>query len=222
MSKPVIAIDGPAASGKGTLSRALADKINFAHLDTGAIYRVSALRFVQQKSDLTTESAVKAARDIRDNFNLNILNDPHLRSDEIGSLTSKISAIPEVREILEDIQRDFAKNPPAPYKGAVLDGRDIGTIICPAAEIKLYVTASAEIRAERRLKELQNRGISANYDAVLKDMKDRDFRDMNRDFRPLKPASDAITIDTSDLTPDQALKQALEIVARTLGITTLG
>lgn len=217
MAGLVIAIDGPAASGKGTLARKLAAELNFAHLDTGAIYRIAALYMVQQNLPLTTENGIKAARYIREHLDLGALQDPLLRTDEIGSLTSKISAIPEVREILLDTQRDFAKNPPAPYQGAVLDGRDIGTIVCPDAPLKFYVTANVESRAERRFKELQNRGLSANYDAVLKDMKERDFRDMNRDFRPLKPASDAVIIDTSDLTAEQALKQALEIVVRTLG-----
>ena len=213
----IIAIDGPAASGKGTLSRTLAEHLNFAHLDTGAIYRLTSLQLVQQNLELTEESAITAAQFIRENLTLEMLQNPALRADEIGSLTSRLSAIPEVREILLDTQRNFAQNPPAPYQGAVLDGRDIGTVVCPDAKVKLYVTASTEIRAERRLKELQNRGLSANYDAVLKDMQERDLRDTSRDIAPLKPASDAVILDTSDLTAEQALKQALEIVARTLG-----
>ena len=217
MKKPVIAIDGPAASGKGTLSRKIAEKLNFAHLDTGAIYRIAALYLVQQNLPLNTENGILAAQHIRENLDLEALQDPRLRNDEIGSLTSKLSAIPEVREILLDTQRDFAQNPPPAYAGAVLDGRDIGTVVCPDATLKLYVTANVGTRAERRYKELQNKGLSVIYDAVLKDMQERDLRDTNRDIAPLKPASDAIILDTSDLTAEQALKQALEIAARTIG-----
>lgn len=213
----VIAIDGPAASGKGTLARKLAAELNFAHMDTGAVYRAASLYLSRAGWDLNENAAAKAAQYVRENLTMDMLSDPALRSDDIGTLTSKLSAIPEVRAILLDTQRDFANNPPQPYKGSVLDGRDIGTIVCPEAPVKLYVTASAEIRSQRRLKELQNRGLSATYDAVLKDMQERDLRDMNRDIAPLRPASDSVVLDTSDLTPDQALKQALEIVARTIG-----
>lgn len=215
----VIAIDGPAASGKGTLARKLAEQINFAHLDTGAIYRIAALNLLQQNWEFSPETAIQSAQFIRKNLNLEMLQNSELRADHVGSLASRLSAIPEVREILLNTQRDFAHNPPQSYAGAVLDGRDIGTVVCPDAPVKLYVTANVEARAQRRLKELQNSGISVTYDAVLKDMQERDLRDMNRDIAPLKPASDAVIIDTSDLTAEQALKQALEIVARTPGIT---
>ncbi len=216
-AKPVIAIDGPAASGKGTLSRKLAEKLGFAHMDTGAVYRLAALTLLQKDLPLTLENGQDAARYILTHLTLDMLDDPALRSDEVSVLTSKLSAIPEVREILLDTQRQFALNPPHGFDGAVLDGRDIGTIVCPDADLKLYVVANAEIRAMRRLKELQNRGLSANYDAVLKDMKDRDFRDSNRDVAPLKPADDAEILDTSALTADQALEKALQIVNQKLG-----
>ena len=218
MAKPVIAIDGPAASGKGTLSRKLAEKLNFAHLDTGAVYRIAALYMVQQNLDLTTPNGIHSAQYILENMTLAMLSDPLLRSDEISVLTSKLSAIPEVRAILLDTQRNFAKNPPENYDGAVLDGRDIGTVVCPDADVKLFVTANAESRAKRRLKELQMRGLSATYDAVLKDMKERDFRDTNREIAPLKPAEDGVILDTSDLTPDQALEEALRIVKSKTGL----
>lgn len=218
MGKPVIAIDGPAASGKGTLSRKLAEKLNFAHLDTGAVYRIAALYMAQQKLDLNTANGILAAQYILKNIALEMLTDPRLRSDEISVLTSKLSAIPEVREILLDTQRNFAKSPPENYSGAVLDGRDIGTVVCPNADVKLFVTANVESRAQRRLNELQTRGLSATYDAVLKDMKERDFRDTNRDIAPLKPAEDGVILDTSDLTPDQALEEALRIVKSKTGL----
>ena len=212
MFKPVIAIDGPAASGKGTLARKLAEKLNYAHLDTGAIYRIAALYLLQHNLELTVENGIKAARYIQENLDFKALQNPALRTDEVGSLTSKLSAMPEIRTILLDTQRDFAQNPPAGYKGAVLDGRDIGTVVCPEADLKLYVTADVNARAQRRFRELTNRGIHASYDDVLQDMKDRDFRDMNRDTAPLRPAEDAVTLDTSQLTADQALEKALSFV----------
>ncbi len=214
--KPVIAIDGPAASGKGTLSKKLAATLNFAHLDTGAVYRIAALYLLQQNLELTAENGIAAANHVLKNMTLDMLHDPNLRADEVSVMTSKVSAIPEVRQILENIQRDFAHNPPEPYKGAVLDGRDIGTVICPDADLKFYVTADVEIRAQRRLNELQGRGLSADYNAVLQDMKDRDFRDMNREYRPLKPAADAVIIDTSNLNADEALNAALLVAQRSL------
>lgn len=204
MLKPIIAIDGPAASGKGTLARNLAAHFNFAHLDTGAVYRLAALRALDLNED-----PLQSAAFIRDNFELDQLLNQDLRRDDIGGMASKISAIPEVRAILESIQKDFAQNPPEPFKGAVLDGRDIGTHIAPEAGLKLYVTCSPEIRATRRFKELQSRGITANYEAVLKDMIERDARDQNREFRPLKPAEDAIILDTSHLTETEVLAKAL-------------
>lgn len=204
MNKKIIAIDGPAASGKGTLARKLAEHFHFAHLDTGAVYRLAALRALDLNED-----PLQSAAFIRDNFELNQLLNTDLRRDDIGGMASKISAIPEVRAILEFIQKNFAQNPPEPFKGAVLDGRDIGTHIAPEAGLKLYVTCSPEIRAERRFKELQSRGITANYEAVLKEMIERDARDQTRAFRPLKPAEDAIILDTSDLTETEVLAKAL-------------
>ena len=212
----VIAVDGPAASGKGTLSRKLAEKLNFAHLDTGAIYRAVSLYLVQQNLDGDAANAVKAAEFIRDNLTLAMLQNPELRSDTIGSMTSRISAIPEVRAILLETQRAFALAPPAPFDGAVLDGRDIGTVVCPDAAVKLYVTADTETRAKRRFLELKSRHIPTSFDDVLADMKIRDDRDMNRDTAPLKPAVGAVIIDTSALTPTEALDQALTIARAVL------
>lgn len=219
MTKPiVIAIDGPAASGKGTLSRQIAEKLGFAHLDTGAVYRIAALYLMQHDLELNEENGIVAANYVLNNLTLNMLHDPALRADPVSVMTSKISAIPAVRDILLDTQRNFAKNPPGSAPGAVLDGRDICTVVCPDAEVKFFVTASVEIRAQRRLKELQNRGLSANYDAVLQDMKDRDDRDTNRDIAPLKPAQGAEKLDTSDMTADQALKEALSFIHQKTGL----
>ena len=212
----VIAVDGPAASGKGTLSRKLAEKLNFAHLDTGAIYRAVSLYLVQQNLDGDAANAVTAAEFIRDNLTLAMLQNPELRTDEIGSMTSRISAIPEVRAILLETQRAFALAPPAPFDGAVLDGRDIGTVVCPDAAVKLYVTADTETRAKRRFLELKSRNIPTSFDDVLADMKIRDDRDMNRDTAPLKPAVGAVIIDTSALTPAEALDRALTVARAVL------
>ncbi len=213
----VIAIDGPAASGKGTLARKLADALGFAHMDTGALYRAVAFEV------LSTGLSIKDKKDARDAAQIlvkkigrtgnpaEILGKPSLREDKIGQAASIVAAMPEVREVLLKLQRDFAKNPGGPYKGAVLDGRDVGTVICPQAHVKFYITAKTEIRAERRLKELQSKGIAATYSTVLSDMLERDARDSGRDAAPMKPATDAVMIDSSDLNADALLDKALKI-----------
>ncbi len=207
-NKPfVIAIDGPAASGKGTLARQLAQHLGFAFLDTGAVYRLAALEA------LTTGAAPEiAAQKIHQNFTLEATQNPALRTEQVSQKTSEISAIPEVRAILKDLQYNFAHNPA--HKGTVLDGRDIGTVICPDAHLKLYVTASVEVRAERRFKELQAKGLPDTLDSILQEMRIRDDRDTNRPIAPLKPAPDAEIIDTSHLTAQQVLDQALALVAQ--------
>lgn len=214
ISKPIIAIDGPAASGKGTLARRLAETLHFAHLDTGAVYRLVALRVIE-----TGAEPLDAATHIRDNFELEQTLNPDLRRDEVGSMTSKISADPAVRLVLDELQKNFAYDAPNPYQGAILDGRDIGTHITPDAPLKFYVTSRPEIRATRRYKELQSKGIPVSYEAVLKDMVERDTRDQTRAFRPLVPADDAIMMDTSDLTADEVLQKALTIVKDRLGLS---
>ncbi len=211
MIKKVIAIDGPAASGKGTLARKLAETLNFAHLDTGAIYRMVALQLVQQNKEFSEDLAIEAAQFVQQNLTDELMHHPDLRLDDVGTMASKVSAVPLVRGILLDMQRNFAQNPPAGFNGAVLDGRDIGTIVCPNADLKLYVTASVEIRAKRRFDELERRGLKANYDDVLQDMKERDFRDTNRETAPLKPAEDAVILDTSQMTAEEAFQVALDM-----------
>ncbi|MEM9320317.1 MAG: (d)CMP kinase [Pseudomonadota bacterium] len=194
-----VAIDGPAASGKGTISRALAQKFGFAHLDTGLLYRAVGRRML---AGLRPESAAKSltAEDLADEANL--------RGPEVAQAASQVAAIPAVRHALVDFQRVFA----ARAGGSVLDGRDIGTVICPSADVKLFVTASPEIRARRRTEELMHRGLKADYDTVLVDVLARDARDADRTIAPMIAADDAELLDTSQLSIAQAINRATEIV----------
>lgn len=208
----IVAIDGPSASGKGTLSKRLAVHLGFAHLDTGKIYRAVGMMVVRGGGDPGDESvALQAAQSLEPST----LADPALGGDEAAVAASKVAAITSVRDVLLQFQRDFAAAPPGGLKGAVLDGRDIGTVVCPEAEVKLYVTASTDVRAERRHKELLERGESSIYARVLQDMKERDERDTNRSVAPLKPAEDAFILDTSELDADQAFAAALAEIERT-------
>lgn len=204
----IIAVDGPAAAGKGTLARRLALALNLAYLDTGALYRAVGLSVLRAGGDPADEAAAVEAAE---NLDRGILDDPELRGDAAAGAASKVAAIPAVRQVLLAFQRDLAANPPAGKRGAILDGRDIGTVVCPMADVKIFVTASAEVRAERRLKELQARGIEAIYADVLQDMKERDARDQARAVAPLVPAEDATILDTTDLDADDAFEQALAI-----------
>ncbi len=220
MLKAVIAIDGPAASGKGTLARSLAQKLDFGFLDTGALYRAVACAMLAQGQDPDDpEEAGRAAQALRDAFSPALLENPALRLDETGRAASKIAVVPAVRQALFDLQRNFAASPGNGFRGAILDGRDIGTVICPEAPLKLFITASTEIRAERRLKELQSKGIEATYEAVLKDMRERDARDAARQAAPMKPAEDAVIIDSSALSAAEMLEKALDIARERLGLT---
>jgi cytidylate kinase len=196
----VIAVDGPAASGKGTLARRLAEHFGFHWLDTGLLYRAVAYRVPGD----APEDAIAVARA----FDVAWLAGPELRGETVGRRASQISAIPELRAALLDYQRSFACRPP----GAVLDGRDVGTVVCPAAEAKLFVTASVEVRAARRLKELRDGGTQIIYAAVLQDLIDRDRRDTERAAAPLKAAADALLLDTSSLDADQAFAAALALI----------
>jgi cytidylate kinase len=202
----VIAIDGPAASGKGTLARRVAAHLRFAHLDTGKLYRAVARRLLAAGMDPDdAEAAANAAQTIDPSE----LDDPALGDDAVGAAASRVAAIPAVREALLQFQRRFAHRPPGGVPGAVLDGRDIGTVICPDAQIKLFVTADAAVRAERRHKELLTRGENSIYSRVLQDMKERDARDANRAVAPLQPAEDAWKLDTSEMTADEAFAAAI-------------
>jgi len=201
MSQPfTIAVDGPAAAGKGTISRGLATELGMEHLDTGLLYRVvGALT-------LAGVDPVKAAQELT----AKDLQLDDLRNPEVAQAASKMAVIPQVRAALVDFQRAFARR----AGGAVLDGRDIGTVICPQAEVKLFVTASPEIRAERRYQELADKGLDVTREQVLEDVRMRDERDMNRAEAPLKPATDAVRIDTSTMSIEASLAAAMEVVAR--------
>ncbi|MBI2584602.1 MAG: (d)CMP kinase [Rhodospirillales bacterium] len=210
----IIAIDGPAAAGKGTLARRLAKHFGLAYLDTGLIYRAVGMAVVRADGDPNRpETAEKAARALKPED----LEAQDLRSDAAADAASRVSAIPGVRQALLAFQRKFAKNPPKGAKGAVLDGRDIGTVVCPDADIKLFVTARVEVRAERRFKELRERGLEAIHGRVLADMKERDARDSARPVSPLEPAKDAYQLDTSELDADQAFAAALGFIAANHG-----
>lgn len=215
---PVIAIDGPAGSGKGTLARSLATHLGYAHLDTGKLYRAVALIMAQEDHPSTDQNAAyKAAIHLAHTDDLtSVLNNPALLSDKIGNAASQIAEIPQVRAALTALQRNFARTPGKPHKGAVLDGRDIGTVICTDADVKFFVTAAVDIRAERRRKELHSRGVDVTYEAVLKDMHARDQRDAKRETAPMTLAKDAIVLDTGQLTAEQALEKALDYVKRSL------
>lgn len=196
-----IAIDGPAAAGKGTVSKAVAAHFGFAHLDTGLLYRATGRR------TLNGTAPVEAARALR----ASDLEAGDLRTPDVAQAASRVAAIPEVRQALVDFQRAFARRD----GGAVLDGRDIGTVICPEAEVKLFVTASDAVRAERRFRELRDNGFDTTFEAVLADLQTRDTRDSARAAAPLKPAEDAVRIDTSQMSIDQAVASAIaEVDAR--------
>lgn len=205
----IIAVDGPAAAGKGTLARKLAEHLNFAYLDTGALYRAVGLKLLNAGLDPADERAATNASRALD---LSVLSDPALRDEAIGNAASKVAAMPEVRANLLDFQRNFAAAPPEGEAGAILDGRDIGTVVCPDAAVKLFVTASAEERARRRTLEIEGRGEAANYDEILSDVRARDDRDMNRKDAPLKPAEDALLLDTTELDIDAVFLRALALV----------
>ena len=209
----VIAIDGPAAAGKGTLARTLAETLGFDYLDTGLIYRAVGQKLARQTQDPADPVLAAAAAQTLSPADLEAAD---LRTDQAAQAASKVAAIPAVRAALLDFQRRFAHTPPG-GKGAVLDGRDIGTVVCPDADAKLFITASLEKRAERRLKELRAKGLDAKEDAVLAEMRERDERDSNRAVAPLIAASDAFTLDTSDLTADQVLAWAVDFVRSRIG-----
>ena len=205
----VIAVDGTAACGKGTLARLLARHYGFAHLDSGALYRLVALGVIEANGAPSDEAdAVKAARAIAPARAV----DPIIRSDVVGRAASQVAAIPAVRRELFEYQRQFAKRPPGDAAGAVIDGRDIGTVIAPDATAKLFIDARPEVRAHRRWLELQALGIARNEQDVLAELAIRDAADRNRPISPLKQAVDAALLDTSDLGIDAAFAAALTLL----------
>jgi cytidylate kinase len=197
-----VAIDGPAAAGKGTIAKAVAARFGFAHLDTGLLYRAVGRKV------LAGMPPAEAARGLTEAD----LTGEDLRAPEVGQAASRVAVLPEVREALVGFQRAFARR----EGGAVLDGRDIGTVICPEAEVKLYVVASDERRAERRFRELAARGVATTEAEVLAELRERDRRDSERATAPLRPAEDAILLDTTDLGIDEAVARAVAAVEAAL------
>jgi cytidylate kinase len=206
----VIAVDGPTASGKGTLARRLAAHFGFAYLDTGSLYRAAALRLLRAGGDGSdVAAAVTAAQGIGPDD----LADPALREEATGNMASRVAALQPVRDALFALQRDFAACPPAGLPGAVLDGRDIGTVVCPDARVKLFVIADVTARARRRHLELTGQGREVAYETVLRDLEARDARDSARASAPLARADDAVLIDTTKLDIEAAFSAALEACA---------
>jgi cytidylate kinase len=201
----IIAIDGPAASGKGTLGKRLAVHYSLPHLDTGLLYRAVARTLLDRGVPLTDEAAAEQAASRLDRA---LLEDSRLRGAEMGDAASIVSAYQPVRDALLEFQRQFARQ----ATGAVLDGRDIGTVVCPLADVKLFITATPEERARRRHLELLARGEPAEFTAILGDIRRRDERDATRTTAPLRPAEDAIILDTTTLDADSAFRAALDIV----------
>lgn len=206
----VIAIDGPAAAGKGTLARRVAAHLGLAYLDTGAIYRAVGLSVLRTGGDPADPAlAEAAARALTPGDLAALAADPEIRSESAGQAASQVAAQQPVREALLDFQRRFAADPPNGARGAVLDGRDIGTVVCPDATHKIFVTASVEERARRRIKELRDKGAEVIESRVLQDMKERDARDRDRSVAPLRPAEGAKVLDTSELDADAAFAAVL-------------
>lgn len=212
----IIAVDGPAASGKGVLARRLAEHLGYAYLDTGALYRAVGLAVMRAGGDLSDASAAVRAAKALDPGDL---DDPALKGEDIAAAASRVAAIDCVRAALLRFQRDFARRPPGGAGGAVIDGRDIGTVVCPDAGAKLFVTASPEVRADRRHKELLGRGEPSIYARVLRDLTERDERDSQRPIAPLRAAGDARVIDTSEMDPDAAFTAALAYVEECRRVT---
>tara|TARA_R110000868_G_scaffold4533_1_gene28470 strand:- start:398 stop:1024 length:627 start_codon:yes stop_codon:yes gene_type:complete len=201
----IIAVDGPLASGKGTIAKALARHFGLPHLDTGALYRATAVAVLDAGIDPADESAAAAAARSLD---IAAIDETRIRTAAAGAMASRVAALPGVRAALYELQRDFAERP----GGAILDGRDIGTVICPDADVKLYVTANAETRADRRWRELTAKGDPISYETVLAQTRERDSRDTERADAPMRPADDATLLDTSSLSIDAAIAAAVRIV----------
>lgn len=220
----VITVDGPSGAGKGTLCYALAEKLGFALLDSGAIYRVTALAALKSAVNLEDELALAelaAGLDIAfvpQNGEVEImLNGENvsgqIRTQEVAEAASKVAVFPKVRLALLQLQQDFAQ-----HRGLIADGRDMGTVVFPKAQVKLFLDASAEERAKRRYKQLQNKGINGNFDQILTEIKERDFRDRNREVAPLKPAEDALLLDSTELSIEEVIAQALNYIAQKVKI----
>ncbi|ACE61436.1 putative cytidylate kinase [Actinobacillus pleuropneumoniae] len=220
MNHFIITVDGPSGAGKGTLCHALAEKLGFDFLDSGAIYRITALAAVKAGIALDDEDALAeigrrldvkfVPKDGEINVILNGENvGDQIRTAEAGQNASKVAVFPKVREALLQRQRDFSTS-----KGLIADGRDMGTVVFPEAQVKLFLDASAEERAKRRVKQLQEKGFNANFDEILAEIKERDFRDRNREVAPLVPAKDALLLDSTSLSIDEVVRQALDHISQ--------
>ncbi|MCT8720469.1 (d)CMP kinase [Glaesserella parasuis] len=218
----VITVDGPSGAGKGTLCHALAEKLGFDFLDSGAIYRILALAAVKQGITFENETALAQlgrnlnVKFVPENNEIQVILDgenvgDQIRTTQAGQNASKIAVYPQVREALLQRQRDF-RSP----KGLIADGRDMGTVVFPEAEIKFFLDASAEERTKRRVKQLQEKGFNANFDEILAEIKERDFRDRNRPVAPLVPAKDAMILDSTHLSIEEVIQQALDYIAQKL------
>ena len=206
----IIAVDGPSAAGKGTVAKAIAKHLGYHFLDTGSLYRMVGLAMLNAGK---TADDVKAAVKFAETLEPSSVVDKELRTEVVAAMASQVAVIPEVRQALLEFQRQFAKREP----GAVLDGRDIGTVVCPGADLKFFVTASTQVRAHRRLAELKTLGVRTDYTAVLEDVMARDERDANRTTAPTKPADDAIMIDTSELDREEVIAAVMGVIADHMG-----
>ncbi|MDH2998591.1 cytidylate kinase [Pasteurellaceae bacterium LFhippo2] len=220
--KIVITVDGPSGAGKGTLCHALAAKLGYEFLDSGAIYRILALAALKKGIDFADEDKLAElglnldVKFVPENGEINVILDNEnvgdkIRTAEAGQNASKIAVYPKVREALLQRQRDFSTD-----LGLIADGRDMGTIVFPNAQIKFFLDASAEERTKRRVKQLQEKGFNANFDEILAEIKERDFRDRNRPVAPLVPANDAMLLDSTNLSIEEVIKQALDHISKTL------
>ncbi|MDD4555824.1 MAG: (d)CMP kinase [Alphaproteobacteria bacterium] len=214
----IITIDGPASAGKGTLAKKLADAMGYAYFDTGMVYRAVGLEMMLSGQDVEQESlAENFAKKLTFSKMISLSQKPEFRGPENGNNASKVAAYASVRAALLKMQQDFAQNPQledgSVAQGVIYDGRDTGTVVCPQADLKLFVTASSEVRAMRRHKEFLGKGLEISYEEVLRDVKSRDERDSGRAAAPLKPAADALIIDTSDLNAQEVFEKVSAIIA---------
>jgi cytidylate kinase len=206
----IIAIDGPAAAGKGTLARKLAHHFDFAYLDTGSLYRAVGLSVLRAGAEPSDQGeAIRASKAL----DVHLLVDPDLRAEATAAAASCVATMPKVRDNLLEFQQKFAMSPPDGKKGAVLDGRDIGTVVCPDADVKLFVSASADVRARRRYDELKARGESVEFAQILLDVEARDAQDRDRKDAPLRPAEDALLLDTTELDIDAVFLRAVTLAS---------